>query len=257
MNVLSRMLDKASSEQKIGYHPSCKNVKLTHLRFADDLLVFADRRKRSIEEILNVFNDFAKILGLTISLEKSMIYMAGIFKEEKATTLEEFPFGSGSLPVRYLDLSLLTKRMTIQDYTPLLEKIRGKISSWTARYLSFAGRLQLIGSVIHSLTNFWISVFRLPKGCLKKIDKLCSAFLWSGPDLNAKKSKISWTEVCKPKAEGGLGLKPLGEANKVSCLKLIWRILSTHSSLWVNWVRRYLIFKGSFWTVKETSSLGS
>lgn len=43
----------------------------------------------------------------------------------------------------------------------------------------------------------------------------------------------------------------------MSCLKLIWRILSTHSSLWVNWIRRYLIRESSFWSVKDSSSLGS
>lgn len=126
-----------------------------------------------------------------------------------------------------------------------------------AQHLSFAGHLQLIGSVIHSLTNFWISAFWLPKACLKEIDKLCAAFLWSGPDLNAKKGKIAWSEVCKPKEEGGLGFKSIAEANKVSCLKLIWRLLSAHSSLWVNWVHHYLIHKRSFLTITDTTSLGS
>lgn len=246
MNVLFRMLDKAATEHKIGYHPNCKNVKLTHLCFADDLLVFSDGTKHSIESIFTVFKEFAIFSGLMVSLDKSTIYMARVSDENINTILAEFPFDSGTLPVRYLGLPLLTKRMTNQDYDPLLEKIRGRISCWIARYLSFVGRLQLIGSVIHSLTNFWISAFRLPKTCLKEIDKLCSAFLWFEPELNAKKGKIAWSDICKPKEEGGLGLKPLVEANKVSCLKLIWRILTARSSLWVQWVHRYLIRKGSF-----------
>lgn len=139
---------------------------------------------------------------------------------------------------------------------PLIEKIRARISSWTARHLSFAGRLQLISSVIHSLTNFWISAFRLPSACLKEIDRLCSAFLWSGPTLNNKKAKVSWEDICKPKEEGGLGLRSLKEANKVSCLKLIWRIVSANS-LWVQWIRIHLVRKNSFWSLKYTTSLGS
>ena len=63
--------------------------------------------------------------------------------------------------------------------------------------------------------------------------------------------------MCKPKEEGGLGLKNLTEANKVACLKLISRILSARSSLWVKWIWKYLIRKGSFWSVNEASSLGS
>lgn len=142
------------------------------------------------------------------------------------------------------------------DYSPLIEKIRNRISSWNNRFLSFAGRLQLVGSVIHSLTNFWISAFRLPKKCIQEIYSLCAAFLWSGTELNAKKAKVSWKDCCMPK-EGGLGLKSVAEANKVASLKLFWRLVSSPSSLWVKWVKNYLIRKGSIWTVKESSTLGS
>ena len=75
--------------------------------------------------------------------------------------------------------------------------------------------------------------------------------------MSTQKAKIAWSDVCKPKEEGGLGLRDLEEVNKVSCLKLIWCILSARSSLWVQWIHRYLIRTSSFWNVKETSSLGS
>lgn len=126
------------------------------------------------------------------------------------------------------------------------------MTSWTATLLSFAGRLQLISSVIQSLTNFWLTAFKL-----QEIERLCSAFLWSGPSLNANKAKISWPQVCKPKWEGGLGLMPLKEVNAVCCLKLVWRILSSHDSLWVQWIKANLIRQGSFWSVNENTSKGS
>lgn len=127
MNVLSHMLDTAALEKRIGYHPRCQNLKLTHLCFADDLLVFTNGNKRSIEGILQIFDKFATFSGLKISLEKSTLYMAGVKEEDKEEILQSFPFESGSLPVRYLGLPLLTKRMSLSDYTPLIEKIRGRI----------------------------------------------------------------------------------------------------------------------------------
>lgn len=115
--------------------------------------------------------------------------------------------------MRYLGLPLLTKRMSDVDYTPLIEKIGNRIRSWTAQFLSHAGRQQLISSVIASITNFWASVFRVPNGCIKDIESLCSAFLWPGLNLNPKKSKMACTKVCRPKMKGGLGLRPLKEVN--------------------------------------------
>ena len=100
------------------------------------------------------------------------------------------------------------------------------------------------------------SPWSITKHCIQEINSLCSAFLWSGPVFSTQKAKISWADVCKQKEEGGLGLRYLEEVNRFSCLKLIWCILSSRSFLWVQWIQRYLIRKGSFWSVKETNSLG-
>lgn len=214
------MLDKAAADRHIGYHPCCKNMSLTHLCFADDILVFSDGSTHSVEGILTVFDKFAEASRLKISLDKSTMFMAGLSPQHRENILHQFSFEVRSLPVRFLGLRLLTKSIMRAYYLPLLEKIRSCITSWTGRFLSFAGRLQLIKSVLSSLTNFWLSAFRLPTKCIKEIESLFSDFLSYGPDLNSRKAKIAWTEVCKPKHEGGLGIRLLSETNTVCILKL-------------------------------------
>lgn len=177
MDILSRKLDIAVQERKFKYHPRCKSLLLTHLCFANDLLVFVEGSKESVEGALSVFDDFTSWSGLKISMEKSTIYMAGVPDLEKSRILRNFPMDKGELPVRYLGLPLMTKAMRNQDYQPLLEKIRQRISTWTSRYLSYAGRLQLIRSVLMSFVHFWAAAFRLPSRCLKEVEQLCSAFL--------------------------------------------------------------------------------
>ena len=83
---------------------------------------------------------------------------------------------------------------------------------------------------------------RMPQG--NRSPLLC--ILVSGPVLNPRKAKISWGVVCRRKSECELGLKPLNEANMVSCLKLTWRLTSLQPSLWGHWVQTNLF-------VKETS----
>lgn len=145
-----------------------------------------------LEGVLRVFDDFAAISGLKICLEKSTLYIAGTTVSDQEEIHSSFPFASGKLPVRYMGFPLLTKRMTVQDYLPLVEKVRKRMKSWTGRFLSHADRLQLIKSVITSLTKFWMQAFRLPSSCLKDIERLCSAFMWSGPELKTSKAKVSW-----------------------------------------------------------------
>lgn len=148
MNILSMKIDKAVASNQFKFHPRCSSLLLTHLCFADDLMVFVEGSKESIEGALAVFDEFAVCSGLKISIEKSTIYMAGVSAEERSRILLNSPLAEGNLHVRYLGLPLMTQVMRRQDYQPLVEKIRSRISTWTSRFLSYAGRLQLIKAVI-------------------------------------------------------------------------------------------------------------
>ncbi|XP_013739311.1 uncharacterized protein LOC106442132 [Brassica napus] len=249
MNVLSHKIDQAVKEKRFKFHPRCKELSLTHLCFANDLMVFVEGTKVSIEGALSVF---AKWSGLYISIEKSTVFMAGVAEEERSKILRNFPFAEGNLPVRYLGLPLMAKGMCKPDYLPLVERVRSRINTWNCRFLSYAGRLQLINAVLMSLVNYWAAVFRLPNQCIKEIEQLCASFLWSGPTLKATGAKVAWKSICKPKEEGGLGIRSLKEVNKVYGLKLIWRLL-LGESLWGKWIKVFLLKKKSFWEVKSST----
>lgn len=82
MNVLSKLLDKSVKDSNMGYYFKCKNLGLIYLSFVDDIMVFIDGRVRFIESIVEVFNYFGKVSGLKISMEKIIIYYAGLFEVE-------------------------------------------------------------------------------------------------------------------------------------------------------------------------------
>ena len=104
--------------------------------------------------------------------------------------------------------------------------------------------------------NFWFSAFILPKGCLAKIQSLCSSFLWSGDITKRGIPKVSWEICCLPKEEGGLGLRNLSVWNRTLCLRLIWNLYSSSSSLWADWISANRIRQSIFWEV-EASTLSS
>lgn len=118
--------------------------------------------------------------------------------------------------------------------------------------LSFAGRNQLIAAVISGSVNFWISTFMLPKGCIKKIESLCSRFLWSGTIDGSTGAKVSWATVCLPKTEGGLGLRRFSVWNTTLCLRFIWLLFSDNDSLWARWHKFHNIKSNSLWEIKAS-----
>ena len=62
---------------------------------------------------------------------------------------------------------------------------------------------------------------------------------------------MGWEESCKPKCEGGLGIRNVFEWNLASTFHQLWRIVCPGiSSLWVNWFNLILLKNKGFWTAK-------
>lgn len=58
LEYLSRCLETLAYEKGFKFHPRCRRMKITHLTFADDLLLFS-YGDRSIDAIWKVFKMFS------------------------------------------------------------------------------------------------------------------------------------------------------------------------------------------------------
>ena len=170
MNVFSKLLDAVAQHGVFQYHPKCKKIKLTHLCFADDLLIFSKGSMESIIGIQRVLNLFYTYSGLKLNSNKSELFYTGVSRQEMDLIQQATGFQLGQLPVRYLGVLLITKRLSAADCTLLIEKITVRINCWTSKLLSYVGRLQLIQSVLFSIQNYWCRQFILPKGVIKVIN---------------------------------------------------------------------------------------
>ncbi|XP_018512128.2 uncharacterized protein LOC103853200 [Brassica rapa] len=254
MNYLSMMLNEAARNEKIKYHNRCDRMKLTHLSFADDLLIFIDGSLSSVQNVLQVLREFEHRSGLAVSFQKTSFYASGLSEEELSTIQASTGMHHGSLPFRYLGVPLNSRKLSIVNCEPLLHQVKTRFSSWSVKSLSFAGRLLLIKTVIAGITTFWCSAFILPKACINKINSMCSFFLWKGNLEGHHSAKVAWETVTLTKAQGGLGIKDLHVWNKSCSLRLIWIIIFREDSVWAAWFKE-VVLKGSlqnYWTVKPS-----
>nr|KAJ0201063.1 hypothetical protein LSAT_V11C600298600 [Lactuca sativa] len=136
-----------------------------------------------------------------------------------------------------------------RDCKGLLEKVKKKVNDWKNKSLSYARRLQLVSAVLATIPVYWASVVLIPKGIIKEVESIMRNFLWSSGKNSKGAAKISWKKICKPKIYGGLGLKNLKEWNIALLSSRVWKIISGHDSLWVKWVKYYLLEGRSFWDV--------
>ena len=159
MEAFSRSLSKAVLHPRFDFHPKCKEIKLLHLSFANDIFLFAKGNVSSVQITMDELTKFEAFSGMQINKQKNVVFFAGSDNSVKATILNMTGFSLGSLPMKYLGVPLISSKLSHSDCKPLLDKIMARIQSWTSRSLSFEGRLQLISSVLYSIQTYWCSMF--------------------------------------------------------------------------------------------------
>ncbi|XP_010527341.1 PREDICTED: uncharacterized protein LOC104804698 [Tarenaya hassleriana] len=255
MEIFSRMLDQGASIGRFSPHPKCRQPSITHLSFADDVMIFCSGDIQSLRAALDILDQFSTGSGLAMNTSKSEIFLGGLQQNQADSLAATIGLKLGTLPVKYLGVPLNPTKLSKSDFQPLLEKIKSKLTAWSIQYLSYAGHIQLISTVIYGLINAWSQIFALPKFFLKEVDSLCSSFLWKGSHQASGGHRISWVTICMPKAEGGLGLRRLEDFNLVFRLKLIWLIFAKGGSLWVAWIKQNVFKSNNFWICKPSNRL--
>ncbi|GAU38712.1 hypothetical protein TSUD_396400 [Trifolium subterraneum] len=232
MEYLNRCFQKLQKNHNFNFHAKCEKLSLTNLCFADDILLFSRGDAGSVSLMLETFEKFSKSTGLKVNPSKCCIFFGGVDQ----CTLDDIKritrFEEGKLPFRYLGIPMTSKKLAIHHYMGLIDKIVGRITHWSSKLLSYAGRIQLLQNVIFAMTNYWLQCLPFPRAVLHKINSICRTFFWTGSVEKSRKIPIAWTSVCQPKCHSGLNLIDIEVWNRITLLKLLWNLCGKSDSLW-------------------------
>ncbi|XP_062103584.1 uncharacterized protein LOC133814669 [Humulus lupulus] len=153
MEYLTRLLAHCSGKKGFGFHPMCKQLRLTNLCFADDLIIFCKGNFSSVTCIQEAFKKFCDSTGLSANKSKSHIFFGGVKEDIKVKILDLMQMEEGSFPLKYLGVHLRPTKWKASDCGLILDKLNKNLNCWASRNLSFAGRAQLIHSVL-GIRNF-------------------------------------------------------------------------------------------------------
>ncbi|KAK4382507.1 hypothetical protein Sango_2865000 [Sesamum angolense] len=108
-----------------------------------------------------------------------------------------------------------------------------------------------------SLNVYWAIAFILPKGVIREVEKRMRHFLWKG-NSTVGYPKVAWSSVCRPKEEGGLGIRDILALNKAHMCRHLWNVIQgNQSSIWVRWIAHNHLRHKSVWTVDVKVVLGA
>lgn len=208
--------------------------KLSHICFADDLILVAEASMGQVQNIKTILHDFCEASGQKISLQKSNVFFSGNVQEQVAAGLSrELGISITSDLGCYLGIPMLLQRGSAGAYKAVLDKMRKKLSGWKAHTLSFAGRITLAQSSLESIPGYILQAAPIPTAVCDEVEKLCRDFRWGTTTNSRKCHLIAWNTICRPEEEGGLGFRNLRVLNKAYMMKLGWQLIENPHKLWV------------------------
>lgn len=250
--VLSGLCLKSQAEGKmVGIRVARKSPRINHLLFANDTMFFCRAKEKDCKEFLNILRMYEKALGQLINKLKSSIFFskktpAEIKSKVKKWLLTEKEGGVG----KYLGLPELFGRKKKDLFTSIVDRIRQRALSWSNRFLSGAGKIVLLKSVLSTLPNYAMSCIQLPKSLCKIIQSTLTRFWWDSSDQKRKMCWIAWDKLTKTKKEGGLAFKDITAFNEALLAKLSWRIINGPQGLLARVLKGKYFHSADFLKVK-------
>ncbi|XP_010670560.3 uncharacterized protein LOC104887594 [Beta vulgaris subsp. vulgaris] len=232
MEYLSRVLHKMSELNQFKFHPRCKELKLTHMCFADDLILCCKGEFASIYLLMGAFKLFSHTSGLNANIEKSALYTSGM----PATEVQRIIDASGFT----LSIFSASKSATRCDYYSgkpgyiaweqvCTSKNNGGLGFRDVKTWNIASMGKYVWAISFKQDNVWIK-WELLKACYTS-DELTAMTSYS---VKAVYEKLK------------------GEQERVVWGKFVWNRLSMPKHRFIHW----LAVQGKLQTTEKLKHIG-
>ncbi|PKI39344.1 hypothetical protein CRG98_040210 [Punica granatum] len=166
---------------------------ISHLMFADDILLFAKASENQIATVCAILDRFCAVSREKVSASKTVIYFSQNVEadlRERICTISSF--GMSSTLGRYLGVPIVHGRLRREHFEQVVSRVQDKINGWTARTLSMAGRITLAKSMIQAIPSFTMQVMRLPANVCEQLHRHCCDFIWGHSSDSRKIHLVNW-----------------------------------------------------------------
>lgn len=166
--------------------------KLSHICFADDLILFAEASVAHIRVIRRVLERFCNASCQKVSLEKSKIFFSkNVVLDLSNRITSERGIQSTHDLGKYLGMSILHKRINKDMFSEVIGRVSSRLAGWKGKMLSRAGRITLTKAVLSSTPVHSMSNIQLPVSTLNALDKLSRDFIWGSTSEQRKQHLVA------------------------------------------------------------------
>jgi hypothetical protein len=223
--LMGDLLQWLIQQDDVLCHPLIDGAPCPVLQYADDTLIILEAGVCATACLRSILDQFALTTGLVINFHKSTVVPMHVSSEVAAAMQCALGCCVEGFPQTYLGLPLTCDRLRMIHFAPLIAKIDKYLAGWCALLLSSGARIILLNAVLDALPTYAMGVVELLPGLLRAINALWRAFLWNveGRAFGAR-CLVAWEQVCRPKMEGGLGIRCLSTQNMCLQVKMLHRL---------------------------------
>jgi hypothetical protein len=200
IDLLQSIINKVY-HMNILKHPLSKDYGQDYsiVQYADDTLLILPADARQLLTVKGFLRSFTDSTELRVNFSKSFLVPSNM-DDDRATHLPNtIGCSVGTLLFTYLGIPLATTRLTVEEFSPFLNRIKKRMMGLN-KLLRYTGRLLLVNSIFSALLTFYMLTLKMPIKILDQVDKYMKHCFWNKGDVNRKgRCLVVWKKATKPK----------------------------------------------------------
>ena len=157
---------------------SQRGPSVSHLMFADDLVLFAKANNVNCCAIRDVLDEFCKISRQTVSEAKSRVFFSpNVDLDDREAFCDILGFASTSYLGKYLGIPIRQLGMSSREYNFILDRVKQKLVGSKANLLTLVGRAVLFQASLAAIPSYVMQCVALLGKVLDGIDRVNRNFL--------------------------------------------------------------------------------
>jgi hypothetical protein len=165
--------------------PSRDTTDFPIIQYMDDIILIMQASQRELLCLKAILETFAQSTRMRVNYAKSCMVPLNMTEEKAELMIGVIGYKLQGMSFTYLGLPMGTIKLRVEHFAPLMNRVERQLTS-ISNMLTYAGKLQLVNSVLSSLPTYTICSISVPVEAHEYVDRARRHCMWRNSEANAK-----------------------------------------------------------------------